>query len=458
MSESISCCSPSVIATSYPRMENRPTQCISVALATIGLLGLVVAIAGGVALGGCHGLWNAAWLSSWGQTTSIVILLLGGSGSVLMSINIAVIQSTKASSNGSPIHPTNGLVDRTDHPSESNPTTLGLPLSMPLSHLESRKKEGLRPFSMKNNYTCFSFSDMDAERGDLTRLGFPEHLIIEGPPNPDSKKFYVFGISPNELGQSFAGVREDILAFCTEAEEALQNAILPKRTYIPQKNIPLAHIPSVLLENAQGFCLGEGHIFQSQIQFLINSMQDFRKLGVTKLFLEAVFYDSIIQNQLDDYFLDPDPSAEIPLLVRYRMSLGKYAHEHLELIRVAKRETIRIVGIDINLSYNADGSFEDPCIASRMRLIAMNYAATQIIQHEKGEGKFIALMGAAHGSKVEYIDQGLSVPGVADLLGIPFIVILDADIHNPAATSRHACRMRLDEKRLLRNIDHFYFV
>ena len=67
------------------------------------------------------------------------------------------------------------------------------------------------------------------------------------------------------------------------------------------------------------------------------------------------------------------------------MSIAKYAHEHLELIRVAKRERIRIVGIDINLSYDAssDGSFEDPYVASRMRLIAMNYAATQITQHER---------------------------------------------------------------------------
>ena len=99
---------------------------------------MVVAIAGGVALGGHHGLWNAAWLSSWGQTTSIVMLLLGGSGYVLMSINIAVIQCPKASSNGSPINSTNELVDRTDHPSERGLVTPDLPVSMPLSDLESR--------------------------------------------------------------------------------------------------------------------------------------------------------------------------------------------------------------------------------------------------------------------------------------------------------------------------------
>lgn len=48
----------------------------------------------------------------------------------------------------------------------------------------------------------------------------------------------------------------------------------------------------------------------------------------------------------------------------------------------------------------------------------MNYIAMQIINKEKGEGKFVVLTGSAH---VTVFNE--SVPGLSEILGCPNLVI-----------------------------------
>ena len=64
------------------------------------------------------------------------------------------------------------------------------------------------------------------------------------------------------------------------------------------------------------------------------------------------------------------------------------------------------------------------------RLKGMNYAALKIIQHEKGEGKFIVSSGYWHTSSVQF-SNGQAIPGLSDLLGLPSVVIRDATAEYP---------------------------
>ena len=50
----------------------------------------------------------------------------------------------------------------------------------------------------------------------------------------------------------------------------------------------------------------------------------------------------------------------------------------------------------------------------------MNFVAQQIIERERGDGKFIALMGYAHADTME------GVPGMSQILGCPNVLIRDS--------------------------------
>lgn len=184
----------------------------------------------------------------------------------------------------------------------------------------------------------------------------------------------------------------------------------------------------------QGLCIGEAHDHVSPKKFLIDNMETLRDLGVKTIFYEGLLYDEH-QSLLDLYFDTPD--AEIPILLQTLLEdrSDQYGFQrpytHLDLLRKAKQCGIRIVGINTSVSTEACGEKQENPFWSR--LWAMNFQAPQIIEREKGDGLYIALMGQAHAPTMTKYDKDDSSriqyrsPGMADLLQCPLINIRDSD-------------------------------
>lgn len=199
----------------------------------------------------------------------------------------------------------------------------------------------------------------------------------------------------------------------------------------PQKM--LDHILNEL--GAEGLVIGEVHRHLSPKKFIMDHMDQLKKAGVRTLFLEHLQHDCM-QDLLDIYFKSPD--KEMPTLLknslksldaRYRLYhkdaphieklfMEKYGFSGL--VRAAKEAGIRIVGIDTTTSYAAGyESFGGSQGVDRTK--ALNFVAEDIIKKEKGDGKFVVLIGNTHGW------ENNGVPGVAQLLKCPFFCIADAE-------------------------------
>lgn len=208
----------------------------------------------------------------------------------------------------------------------------------------------------------------------------------------------------------------------------------------PEWNLPLGissynEILSSGLTTFQGLCFGEWH--NDPKQFLIDHMEHIKSCGVKILFMEHLMYDTM-QIFLDKYFTD-GKDAEMPLpLAAYLRSLDvgfdleESDYNFTALVEAAKKHGVRVVGIDTSLSYEAGHSMYGSSGVDRY--LGMNHAAKEIIDYEAGlTEKFIALMGNYHGTTVTVSGQGVdisseeSVPGVAELLEVPFITLEKSD-------------------------------
>lgn len=176
-----------------------------------------------------------------------------------------------------------------------------------------------------------------------------------------------------------------------------------------------------------GLCVGERHGQKSSKQFLIDNFEALSGLGVKILFTEFFNYDTM-QPYLDDYFASESDEMH-PLLEAVLTdaddTYGFTApYSYRELVRAAKAAGIRIVGIDTSLSYDL-GNFENT-LEGDERIKAMNSVAQKIIRYEasRSGGKYIVHLGGAHGPTLE-ADSGYAVPGLADLLQCPFIMVQD---------------------------------
>ena len=132
--------------------------------------------------------------------------------------------------------------------------------------------------------------------------------------------------------------------------------------------------------------------------------------GVDTLFLEEVMYDSE-QSILDAYLKAP---GEAP----FPLTFDPYL---IHIINAAKQQKIRVVGIGTTLSMFATevrGVYKDV----KTRLETMNFSAVQIMEKERGEGKFVAFVGLVH-----LANHYEETPGISQLLGCPNLLIHDGD-------------------------------
>lgn len=170
-------------------------------------------------------------------------------------------------------------------------------------------------------------------------------------------------------------------------------------------------------------CVGERHREVASKKFIIDNLVLLRSMGITTLFMEFFNYDTM-QPYLDEYFASESdqmhPLLEMVLAQGDRLNGFTSPYSYTDLVREAKKARIRVVGIDTSLSY------ELPTGADEERIRGMNYAAQKIIQYEQGDGKCIILLGGAHAPTL-VSSSNYSIPGIADLLQSPYIMIQDND-------------------------------
>lgn len=231
---------------------------------------------------------------------------------------------------------------------------------------------------------------------------------------------------------SRAQFQEQETALYRAADEFFKN-VKSTAVSVDASVTPANLIPS-LLQKHQGFCIGEYHGDVSPKRFLVENMQEFKKQGVETLFMEHMFHDST-QKWLDDYFNSPKGTPMPPYLERYLNSLNNGymlqvnpKYNFTEVVRAAKEAGIRIVAIDTTVSYLAGSTDKEGVTeeGTADRYKAMNFVAVNIMKEESKGGKFIALMGSGHvGNEKE------GIPGIADLMGCPSVVIEDANKSAP---------------------------
>ncbi len=164
-----------------------------------------------------------------------------------------------------------------------------------------------------------------------------------------------------------------------------------------------------LLNQYQGFCIGEYHSDYAPKDFLIDHMSYLKEKGVKVLFMEQ-FYDHL-QQDLDDYF------NGLPLSPRLMQNVtnASFSYGYLEIVKAARDHQIRVIAIDTESANIND-------LPKRWK--AMNYFAylimKPILQEFDEQDKYIAFMGAGHLSR----RQG-TILGIAELFQCPRLAVID---------------------------------
>lgn len=190
-------------------------------------------------------------------------------------------------------------------------------------------------------------------------------------------------------------------------------------------------IIDALLENHQGFCVGENHIQDSARAFVINNLDYLKKKKVKILFCEG--WDYTVQKVIDKYFsvkhlreLNNSELTEVQKLLE-RAKTGfinkpNSPHTFFSLLEKTKESGIQMVGID----YFQPGKTYH--LVERLKM--MNYVAKKVMdtyqKKMKSDEKFLAFMGYAHISRKT---NPFHIQGVADLAQIPSVIILDYSPH-----------------------------
>ena len=280
-------------------------------------------------------------------------------------------------------------------------------------------------FKLNDNSITFFHSEEEV-RSILNTEGFPNALSPKG---YDIRESILTKSSPGAISMSpetTGDFEKKELDLKNRIKKFFKENTTDKDVYL-DSTINQNTLISSLLQKYEGICFGEVHHDTAPKMFLIENMKEFRNQGVTTLFMEHLFYDST-QSWLDDYFNAPKDAPMNKYLAAFleSMSARFFLHDKRynfkTVIESAKAAGIRVVALDTTVSYNMG---TDPhsfgVVNSESRYKSMNFVANTIIQREKKEGKFIALMGSGHAG----CTQG--VPGVSNLLAIPSVVVEGID-------------------------------
>lgn len=172
-----------------------------------------------------------------------------------------------------------------------------------------------------------------------------------------------------------------------------------------------------LLDNNQGFGMGESHTHHAPKDFLIDNMEYLKRKGVRKIALE--FFVDEMQPYLDYYH-----NTGI-FLKKLLEEINKMFCNHgiKKLLESSRKHNIRIIGIDkteLRMSLK-ECTYEN--LAERS--MKMNPYAAKIIKNNVSSfspEKFVALMGADH-----LFETYPGIPGICNILKCPAVTIVDAN-------------------------------
>jgi ankyrin repeat protein len=157
-----------------------------------------------------------------------------------------------------------------------------------------------------------------------------------------------------------------------------------------------------------GMCLSDLHGNADSKDFLVNNMAALKQNGVDTLFIEHFWQEQ--QGLLDEYLGSP---ANTPLPPALETAVNKLEAKDSfkRMLAAAKQAQVRIVGLD---SFDAKVPQDGDARNLDQRAARFNAIAAEVVNREKGAGKFLLMAGEEH------INTHFSgAPGLAQLLGVP---------------------------------------
>lgn len=168
------------------------------------------------------------------------------------------------------------------------------------------------------------------------------------------------------------------------------------------------------MDNQPGLCLDDNHADPESKEMLIDGLEDLAAKGVTTLFIEHFWQEQ--QDLLDAYMNGAEDMELPPALAEAVRKLDEPmqgAESFKRLLAEAKKNGIRIVGLD---SFDAKTPQDNDPRNWERRAARFNEGAAEVVEREKGGGKFLLMAGKRHNNTH---DGG--IPGLAQLLGVPTV-------------------------------------
>jgi ankyrin repeat protein len=157
-----------------------------------------------------------------------------------------------------------------------------------------------------------------------------------------------------------------------------------------------------------GMCLSDLHGNADSKNFLADNMAALKQNGVNTLFIEHFWQEQ--QGLLDEYLGSP-PDTPLPPALETAITKLEAPDSFRRMLAEAKQHQVRIVGLDsFDAKVPQDGDARNP----DQRAARFNAIAAEVVNREKGAGKFVLMAGEDH------INTHFSgAPGLAQLLGVP---------------------------------------
>jgi hypothetical protein len=182
-----------------------------------------------------------------------------------------------------------------------------------------------------------------------------------------------------------------------------------------------------------GLILGEFHNKPQCKKLLCDAMQNgyLTDLGVTEINIEHI--NSSLQSLLDEYANSPDDAPMPVELHGFLASSDRKYNLHtiengnlLDLVTLAKKQGIKIVGLDNNVLSRMPNVGPVTLRDLAIRDMTVNLQGKSVIeknQKKSGAGKYIVLTGWAHNQT--HVGLNVGVPGFSQILELPEIRISD---------------------------------
>jgi hypothetical protein len=176
---------------------------------------------------------------------------------------------------------------------------------------------------------------------------------------------------------------------------------------------------NTVMASQNGMCLDDDHAKPEGKEALTKNMAALKKAGVSTLYIEHFWQEQ--QHLLDDFLAggddDPLPAALAEAVKKLdappKDNPQSTATPHLDMLMAAKKNKMRIVGLD---DFNAKAPDDKDPRRWEERAARFNKTAADVVKKDQlaHPGKFVLLAGEAHNNT----HRG-GIPGLSQILGVP---------------------------------------